>query len=226
MERVQGCNHAVNWILAPALGEAQDAHAEYAASVGCTFLRHCSASAQETLMPAFVEALFNPPPRAELKLADEKRVCITVLEGRDLVAKDVTGDSDPYVRVWLAKEDGTLIAFKGQKYKSPVVYKSLCPEWNYTIYYNLAGAMSEGFTALAFELWDEDMLSADDFMGIVVVPFDLVEVRAQSGAPIWLPVTPSKKKSKARVSGELHLRFHFPYIAGPEWKPPLRHIKL
>jgi len=74
-------------------------------------------------------------PKAKLK--------IKAISGKDLVSKDITGKSDPYLRLFYA----------GQKYKSNTVKKSISPVWNeeFTFVY-------QPDASLIVQCYDRDLL--------------------------------------------------------------------
>eukprot|EP01137_Pigoraptor_chileana_P014276 Opistho-2@4987 len=108
---------------------------------------------------------------------------VILLGGRNLLAMDEEGTSDPYVK----------FKFGSQKGKSKVVPKSLDPVWKEAFEFNL----HEGADTLSLSVFDKDFLGKDDYMGEVDIP---IESGSGSGRTIdkWYPLEKGGK-------GEIHL---------------------
>jgi len=78
----------------------------------------------------------------------------------DLIAADVNGKSDPYV-VWFHDDDPQRGRLTG---KSMVSKANLNPTWNMEITLNVSDN-----DILRFEIWDEDKIGKDDFLGYIEV---------------------------------------------------------
>jgi hypothetical protein len=79
---------------------------------------------------------------------------ITLVEGKDLIACDFGGTSDPYCKLVLG----------GQACKSKCINATLTPVWNEQL-----TLCWDGTSALFLECWDSDTFSADDPMGQGIV---------------------------------------------------------
>lgn len=75
--------------------------------------------------------------------------------GKNLIAMDAGGSSDPYVKLWLDA------SAKKQKHKTDVIRRTVDPDWNRS--FSLPVEASEG--RLHIQVWDWEMLSRNDFMG-------------------------------------------------------------
>jgi C2 domain len=86
---------------------------------------------------------------------------VVLVKGSGLAACDIGGSSDPYAIVQWLDSDGNVV---GDSVKSPVVKKSLFPEWDFEL---PTVRTSEEWTAarLHVTVFDKDLLSKDDFMG-------------------------------------------------------------
>jgi len=132
-------------------------------------------------------------------------VDLTILKGRNLVAKDGSGflklgkasTSDPYIKVTMtgAKSDAPLGT-------TEVVSKNLNPEWNQNFNFHFLGKQFRPKESLVLTIYDRDRGSADDPMGQVVLKMsDLLHGKVQED---WLPVQPCPGCSK--VSGDVLLK--------------------
>jgi Ca2+-binding EF-hand superfamily protein len=119
-------------------------------------------------------------------MASEHILNIEIVEGKDLLACDSNGTSDPFVVVLIGK----------RKKKTSVVWKSLSPKWNESFAFNL----SEIPPLITLRAWDKDKYSADDRLGMIEVRVPGVGQRAQG----WHELKPMKKKDE--VSGALFVR--------------------
>ena len=88
---------------------------------------------------------------------------ITVLRAKDLLAADRGGTSDPYARAHIGDD------IMHQK-KTEVKNKTLNPTWMEGFELHVASVhRHEGLTV---EVFDKDMIGADDSLGKLVVPLD------------------------------------------------------
>ncbi|CAG2067902.1 unnamed protein product, partial [Timema podura] len=84
-----------------------------------------------------------------------------VLEARDLPVKDVTGSSDPYVKVYLLPD-------RKKKYQTKVHRKNLNPVFNETFIFSvLYDDLRQRY--LQFSVYDFDRFSRHDLIGQVVL---------------------------------------------------------
>ncbi|GMH33120.1 hypothetical protein BSKO_00954 [Bryopsis sp. KO-2023] len=127
----------------------------------------------------------------------ERTVIIRVLEARDLVAKDLAGTSDPYVK----------LNYNSRTYRSRIVYKTLDPIWNDTFVFSENSSLIS--RKVRGEVWDKDFTSSDDREGFFFVDLDLATegqvidrwfqlAGEESGeVRIMLTIVPGVKSSKA-----------------------------
>jgi len=82
-------------------------------------------------------------------------VAIYVLEGKNLIACDKGGTSDPYVKLAIGHN---------VKAQTKRIDKTLNPKWNETVYLKVQDASKQ---TLEVTVWDHDTFRKDDFMGQV-----------------------------------------------------------
>lgn len=111
---------------------------------------------------------------------------ITLLQGKDMVAMDSNGLSDPFcvVRVNNAK-----------KYKTNVAYETLKPVWNESV----SIAMPQANDKIHLDVFDKDVFQ-NDFMGTVTLTVDEIKEASKKGGPQWL-------KLQEVESGEIQVQF-------------------
>jgi hypothetical protein len=121
-------------------------------------------------------------------------LCLQVIMGKDLEAMDISGTSDPYVKIKLGKHD----------HKTRIVYKNLDPEWNEDFEMNI----DDMSMPLHVSIWDNDLLGADDLIGEIAIRLDELmdsnSGKVQGSLTDWFTVKRSKK-----ATGEILLGFSF-----------------
>lgn len=120
-------------------------------------------------------------------------ITVKLIRARKLAAKDLNGKSDPYAVVQL----GTVSK------RSKVVQANLNPTWN--VSFEFVGSRSEPITnksILRIALYDEDRLTADDFLGEIIIPVGFLT--ANDEKPQWktLEVRPGADEF---VSGDVQV---------------------
>ncbi|XP_008803167.1 C2 and GRAM domain-containing protein At1g03370-like [Phoenix dactylifera] len=120
------------------------------------------------------------------------KLVVHVIEARNLLAMDLNGLSDPYVKLQLGK----------QRAKTKVVKKNLSPVWDEEFSFRV-GDLSEELTVCVL---DEDKIFNDDFLGQVKVPLSKVlDADNLSLGTQWYQLQPKNKKSKSKVYGDIRL---------------------
>jgi hypothetical protein len=132
-------------------------------------------------------------------MTETHEVCITVLEGRNLAAKDSTGTSDPFVVLKLGK----------QEHKTNKQMKTLNPRWNEKCYFK-----SNATETLEVKVWDWDRIGSNDYMGEVSIP--LAETAAAGETTKWYPLVAGHGHSPSEVSGEVQIRIQMVLVGNAQ----------
>lgn len=122
--------------------------------------------------------------------ASELVLKVTVLQGRNLAAKDRSGKSDPYL----------VVALDGYRNVTHAVPKTLDPVWNVTFEIPVS---KSGPYDLHCICWDKDRFGKD-YMGEFEVSLEeLFSCGVSEVTSRWFPLVSTKKKAK--ISGEIRL---------------------
>lgn len=131
---------------------------------------------------------------------------LRVIAGHNLCKKDIFGASDPYVRI-------DLVATNGEQVIDSVLTKTkkrtLNPKWDEEFIFRVKPSEHK----LVMEVFDENRLTRDDFLGMVELPL--------VGLPKELPDTSIPRKyyilrprsARSKVKG--HLQLYHAYIPDP-----------
>jgi len=112
------------------------------------------------------------------------RLTVRVVEARNLRAMDSNGFSDPYVKLQLGK----------QRFKTKVIKMNLNPSWDQEFSF-LVGDVRD---VLKLDVYDEDILRMDDFLGQLRVPLeDVLAAEDLSLGTQWYQLLPKGKTDKA-----------------------------
>ncbi|KAJ8249163.1 hypothetical protein GJAV_G00231850 [Gymnothorax javanicus] len=119
----------------------------------------------------------------------ESTLTVKILKGQDLPAKDFSGTSDPFVKIYLLPD-------KKHKLETKVKRKNLNPHWNETFLF-------EGFPyekviqrTLYLQVLDYDRFSRNDPIGEVSIPLKKVDLVHMQ--PVWKELKPCSDGSGRR----------------------------
>ncbi|CAE7135544.1 unnamed protein product [Rhizoctonia solani] len=143
---------------------------------------------------------------------------IQIVGCKDLRAADSNGKSDPFV----------VISFAGQRESTPVINKTLYPEWapkdaTFTFPLYLSTIGSQGSIELV--VWDKDLFSKNDYLGEVSLPIeDWFKWNGGNGASfddVQLPFNERilSTDPKNPASGTMQLKIGF--VTPPEVNHPM-----
>lgn len=114
----------------------------------------------------------------------ESTLLIKVLQANGLPAKDLSGTSDPYVRVCLLPD-------KKNKLETKVKHKTLNPRWNETFHFQGYPLHKLQKSILHFHILDYDRFTRDDSIGEVYFPLHQVDFTQKPS--FSLNIQPSEK---------------------------------
>lgn len=109
---------------------------------------------------------------------------LKILQAKDLPAKDLSGTSDPYVRV-------TLLPDKKHRLETKIKRRTLRPRWNETFYFEGFPIQKLQSRVLHLHVFDYDRFSRDDSIGEVHVP--LCQVDLSEKPVFWKALKPLLK---------------------------------
>lgn len=103
----------------------------------------------------------------ELHIMQDKHKCnlhCHVLEARDLAPRDISGTSDPFVRIFC----------NNQTLETSVIKRTRFPRWNEVLEFDLRGIeeLDPADQVISIEVWDWDMVGKNDFLGRVCFPLE------------------------------------------------------
>nr|XP_033789615.1 E3 ubiquitin-protein ligase NEDD4-like isoform X13 [Geotrypetes seraphini] len=144
---------------------------------------------------------------------EESRVLrVKMVSGIDLAKKDIFGASDPYVKLslYVADENKELALVQTKTIK-----KTLNPKWNEEFYFRVDPTNHR----LLFEVFDENRLTRDDFLGQVDVPLNHLptEDPTMERPYTFKDFLLRPRSHKSRVKGFLRLKMaYLPKNGGQE----------
>ncbi|XP_039244463.1 E3 ubiquitin-protein ligase NEDD4-like [Pipra filicauda] len=144
---------------------------------------------------------------------EESRILrVKVVSGIDLAKKDIFGASDPYVKLslYVADENRELALVQTKTIK-----KTLNPKWNEEFYFRVNPTNHR----LLFEVFDENRLTRDDFLGQVDVPLSHLptEDPTMERPYTFKDFLLRPRSHKSRVKGFLRLKMaYMPKNGGQE----------
>eukprot|EP01087_Luapelamoeba_hula_P018521 TRINITY_DN5975_c0_g1_i2.p1 TRINITY_DN5975_c0_g1~~TRINITY_DN5975_c0_g1_i2.p1 ORF type:complete len:130 (-),score=23.05 TRINITY_DN5975_c0_g1_i2:204-593(-) len=120
---------------------------------------------------------------------------VEVVEARDLLAADMNGKSDPYVKLYMDK----------QKSKTTTQKKTLSPLWRHQCKFSNIQPDSE----LKLVVWDHDTFS-DDYLGQLILSRDFLAglKKSQEHCDEWFGLV-DKHNNRDQPRGSIHLQLRF-----------------
>ncbi|OAD52156.1 Synaptotagmin-7 [Eufriesea mexicana] len=109
---------------------------------------------------------------------------LRIIQGKDLPAKDLSGTSDPYVRV-------ALLPDKKRRLETKIKRRTLNPRWNETFYFEGFPIQKLQSRVLHLHVFDYDRFSRDDSIGEMFLP--LCQVDFSDKPSFWKALKPPAK---------------------------------
>lgn len=133
-------------------------------------------------------------------------LAVGVIQGADLPGMDMSGTSDPYVKVYLLPD-------KKKKFETKVHRKTLNPVFNETFVFKNVPFAEVGSKTLVFAIYDFDRFSKHDQIGQVQVPLNSVDL----GRVVeeWRDLTsPENENEKENKLGDICFSLRYVPTAG------------
>ncbi|KAI5636492.1 WW domain-containing protein [Phthorimaea operculella] len=120
---------------------------------------------------------------------------LRVVGAHSLAKKDIFGASDPYVRVELQKVEGDVTI---ETFLTKTKKKTLNPVWNQEFVFRVKPAEHK----LLIQVFDENRLTRDDFLGMVEIPLSGVPAESAANArPLAIKYPLRPRRSVFKCSG-------------------------
>ncbi|XP_076628926.1 synaptotagmin-10 [Colletes latitarsis] len=116
------------------------------------------------------------------------RLTVTVIKARNLKAMDITGLSDPYVKVYLLCQGKRI-----KKKKTTVKKNTLCPVYNEVLVFDVPAANIED-VSLIVKVIDYDRIGSNELMGCTAIGSSFIGV----GRDHWLEMLDNPRKPVAQ----------------------------
>jgi synaptotagmin-1 len=134
----------------------------------------------------------------------KSELSVGVIQAADLPGMDMSGTSDPYVKVYIMPD-------KKKKYETKVHRKTLNPVFNETFVFKVPYA-EIGSKTLVFAVYDFDRFSKHDQIGQVLVPLNSVDL----GRVVeeWRDLTSAESDEKENKLGDICFSLRYVPTAG------------
>ncbi|XP_012546515.1 E3 ubiquitin-protein ligase Nedd-4 isoform X3 [Bombyx mori] len=148
--------------------------------------------------------LFRQEPRYSLQCQTDENsflLRLKIIGANSLAKKDIFGASDPYVRVELQKVDGDVTI---ETFLTKTKKKTLNPVWNQEFIFRVKPQEHK----LLIQVFDENRLTRDDFLGMVEVPLGSVPAESAASARpnvVKYPLRPRRSVARSRVRGYIEV---------------------
>ncbi|CAL4061102.1 unnamed protein product, partial [Meganyctiphanes norvegica] len=116
---------------------------------------------------------------------NEMTLILRIMQAKELPAKDLSGTSDPYVRV-------VLLPDKKHKLETKIKRRTLHPKWHETFYFEGFPIQKLQSRVLHLHVFDYDRFSRDDSIGEVHIPLCQVDFSEKNNT-FWKALRPLEK---------------------------------
>ncbi|XP_075241763.1 synaptotagmin-7-like, partial [Convolutriloba macropyga] len=128
---------------------------------------------------------------------------VQIIEAKDLLAKDWTGTSDPYVKLYLLPDTK-------KKLKTKTIMKNLNPTWSETLKFQGYPYDKIQKRTLHIKVMDYDKMSSDDPIGEVNIPLCDIDLNLHHN--LWRDLNPISKEKMKR--GEILMTLAYNPVTG------------
>ncbi|XP_031339838.1 synaptotagmin-10-like isoform X1 [Photinus pyralis] len=116
------------------------------------------------------------------------RLTLTVIKGRNLKAMDITGKSDPYVKVYLLCQGKRI-----KKKKTTVKKSTLCPVYNEALVFDVPAENIEDVSMIV-KVIDYDRIGSNELMGCTAIGSSFIGI----GKDHWLEMLDNPRRPVAQ----------------------------
>ncbi|CAK1550251.1 unnamed protein product [Leptosia nina] len=149
-------------------------------------------------------ANLRPEPRFSLQYQTDENsflLRLKIIGAYSLAKKDIFGASDPYVRVELQKVDGDVTV---ETFLTKTKKRTLNPVWNQEFVFRVKPQEQK----LLIQVFDENRLTRDDFLGMAEVPLANTPFESAANARPAItkyPLRPRRSVARSRVRGYIEI---------------------
>jgi E3 ubiquitin-protein ligase NEDD4 len=144
---------------------------------------------------------YVPPPGSTERT---KLIRLKVIAGHNLAKKDIFGASDPYTRIDLVTVDGDEVE---DSVLTKTKKRTLNPKWEEEFIFRVKPDQHK----LVFEVFDENRLTRDDFLGMVELPLLNIPKEADGRPPPHKYYILRPRSARSKVRG--HLQLYHAFVA-------------
>ncbi|MCO5595279.1 hypothetical protein L7F22_049320 [Adiantum nelumboides] len=138
-----------------------------------------------------------------LMLKPVGKLKVELVEAQNVAKADIWGESDPYAVVYTRRKQGCM-------WTSSTKMNTSYPVWNESHTFDVEDLESQKLT---IQLFDYDLLSGDDFIGIAQFPLSQLEPKVEED--IWVDLVDDLKEER-KFKGKVHLRFIYQLLSDME----------
>ncbi|CAH8598394.1 unnamed protein product [Heterobilharzia americana] len=156
-------------------------------------------SSKSVVIKKHLEVYGLPLP---LCTSETRLLRVRIIRALDLMKKDIFGASDPYCKLCVYKTHRSTLPVC-TPVPTKTVKRSLNPIWNEEFIFRVNPSENR----LVFEIYDENRITRDDFLGVVTVFLPYLEIGTEgSGCRLMAKSFLLRpRSSRSRVRGNLHL---------------------
>ncbi|KYQ90245.1 C2 domain-containing protein [Tieghemostelium lacteum] len=147
------------------------------------------------------------------------KLYIKIVSAKNTLALDLTGTSDPYCLISLIYNVQTGFTNNSPIYKTEIIPKTLNPIWKDE---EFIFDINQPSQEIYLEMWDEDKVSKDDFMGMIKLSVeDLIRGSKLEGSTTILDLPLKSRKSKSKEKNRGTIQIHYQYWSQSDLISPL-----